>query len=50
LLDTILNEFLNFPYHDGFPTEEVDVDTEDNEEDPEIAPFEVYQVRISNKT
>lgn len=45
-IEPVLNEFLQFPYHDGFPIEETEEEVAEDEVD--IEPFNVYSVIITN--
>ncbi|WP_199718865.1 hypothetical protein, partial [Halorubrum sp. Atlit-9R] len=47
-IDPIINEFLTFPYHDGFPFEEVTDDEieEETEEETEVGSLDVYLYHI----
>ena len=45
-IEPILNKFLQFPYHDGFPI--VEIEEEVAEDDVNIELFDVYSVIITN--
>ncbi|MEI5906745.1 hypothetical protein WAK64_06695 [Bacillus spongiae] len=45
-IEPILIKFLQFPYHDGFPVEEIEGEVAEGEIN--IEPFEVYSVIITN--
>jgi hypothetical protein len=45
-IEPILNEFLQFPYHEGFSI--LEIEEEVSEDEVEIEPFNVYSVIITN--
>ena len=45
-IEPILNEFLQFPYHDGFPI--VEITEQVSEDEVNIEPFVVYSAIITN--
>ncbi|KRE50589.1 hypothetical protein [Paenibacillus sp. Soil522] len=45
-IDSVINEFLTYPYHDGIPFEEATDDDEGIKEDTEVDPLNVFLYRI----